>query len=321
MNNPKVSVILPTYNAAQYLEKAIESILSQSFHDFELIIIDDGSTDQTPQILAQQTDPRVTVLRQSNQGLPKALNNAIRCACGQYLARQDADDKSLPLRLEKQVNFLDSHTEYALVGTWAQIATPIGLSNRQLLHPQSNGQLQVQLLTNNQFAHSSVMIRTKCLESIGLYSEDPDHFPPEDYDLWLRIAKKYRVANIPEILLEYFEAPNSISRTKESLIETRALKMAMKAIEQIPLIQYDELLFQDFINAANGRSFPLTTKQYLKLLSLTNKIGEYINFRFPEEKSEIALGIRFLRVQMHKTLVKSYINRISKLPSDLAQRN
>ena len=317
MNNPIVSVILPTFNTGQYVEKAIQSILAQSFHDFELIIIDDGSTDQTPQILAQQ----VIVLKQENQGLPKALNRAIKSARGQYLARQDADDKSLPLRLEKQVAFLKDNPEYALVGTWSQIATPSGLSNRQLLHPKSNGQLQVQLFTNNQFVHSSVMIRASCLESIGLYSEDPDHFPPEDYDLWLRIASQYRIANIPEILIEYLEVSTSISRTKEKIIEMRALKMAQAAITQIPQIKPDPLLFEAFINAANGRPSPLTVRQYLKLLSLTTKIGDYIYSRFPEEKSHIAKGTRILRNLMHKALIKTYFKHPNNKPSDLIKQN
>lgn len=318
---PKVSVILPTYNASQYLENAIQSILAQTFDDFELIIIDDGSTDQTPEILARQVDPRITIMRQENQGLPKALNSGIKSARGLYLARQDADDKSLPQRLEKQVAFLDSHSEYALVGTWAQITTPSGISNRQLLHPRSNGQIQVQLFFNNQFVHSSVMIRTSVLRTVGLYSEDPEHFPPEDYDLWLRIARAYRVANIPEILLEYLETPTSISRTKEKLIEVRAAKMALEALSQIPQVDFDAAHFKTFIDAANGRSTKITLGRYLKLLRLTTTIGHYIRLRYPEEKSQIAQGIHFLRKQMHKAFIKTYLKRHKNTPSDFIQHN
>ena len=109
MSNPKVSVILPAYNAAAHLGKAIDSILGQTFPDLELIIINDGSTDSTTELLARYHDPRVKVITQENLGLPKALNQGLAIAQGAYIARQDADDISLPSRLEKQVHFLDQH--------------------------------------------------------------------------------------------------------------------------------------------------------------------------------------------------------------------
>jgi len=121
MSSPKVSVILPAFNAAAHLGKAIDSILSQSFVDFELIIVNDGSTDTTREVLAQYEDPRIKVIHQENLGLPKALNKALAVTQSPYIARQDADDISLPTRLEKQVQFLDQNPEYGLIGTWSQI--------------------------------------------------------------------------------------------------------------------------------------------------------------------------------------------------------
>jgi glycosyltransferase involved in cell wall biosynthesis len=313
MNSPKVSVILPTYNAAMHLGKAIDSILEQTFKDFELIIINDGSSDDTMGVLAKYTDPRIVVITQENLGLPKALNKGISAAKGIYLARQDADDISHPQRLQLQVHFLDQYPSYGLVGSWTQIVTPAGATSRQHTHPEKNGQLQIQLLFNNQFVHSSVMLRACCLKVAGNYSENPEHFPPEDYDLWLRIARHFQVANIPEILLEYLELPTSISRTKEMLINDRAAKMAAEAILCIPGLNQSMGNINAFIEAANGRPVKLTLAQYLSLRNLVSKIQKYINKRFPDELSEIAKGAQYLRTQINKALIKSFLRRITKI--------
>ena len=307
MSSPKVSVILPAFNAAAHLGKAIDSILSQSFNDFELIIINDGSTDNTLEVLAKYGDPRIKVITQENLGLPKALNQGLAIARGSYIARQDADDISLPTRLEKQVQFLDQNPEYGLIGTWSQIMTPAGLTDRQHLHPTSNGQIQVQLLMNNQFVHSSVMFRASCLKTTGQYSEDPEHFPPEDYDLWLKIAKHFMVANLPEVLLQYLEEPNSISRTKLELINTRAALMSEQAICSIPSLHTNPNLIKLLIQASNGRVCKISFMQFFRLQNAISKIQVYMKNRFPSEENNIAKGIAFLRKQAIKTFIKSHL--------------
>jgi glycosyltransferase involved in cell wall biosynthesis len=309
MKDPKLSVILPTYNAAEHLDKAIDSILGQTFTDFELIIINDGSTDGTHELLRSYFDPRIQVINQANLGLPKALNEGIKASRGIYLARQDADDISLSERFEKQVSFLDEHPSYGLVGSWSQIMTPTGPTSRQHLHPTSNGQLQVQLLMNNQFVHSSVMMRTSCLTITGPYSEDPEHFPPEDYDLWLKFAKHFRVANLPEALLHYMEIPTSISRTKEDLIQARAAKMSRDSIRDLLHLERNMENIAIFVEAANGRRSKMTICQYLQIQALITKIGAKLKQKFPLETKDIYKGIAFLRFQIHKSLLKSYIRR------------
>jgi hypothetical protein len=310
---PLVSVILPTYNAAAYLGKAIESILAQSYSNFELIIINDGSSDNTAALLTQYGDPRILVIHQPNLGLPKALNAGIQIAKGKYLARQDADDVSLPERLAQQVSFMEKNPSCALLGTWTNImiAKDIGSGNlssqpsgRQHQHPTVNGALQVLLLMNNQFVHSSVMIRMACLKTIGLYSEDPEYFPPEDYDLWLRIAQQYSIANVP----------TSISRTKEKLIEERARKMSLRAIQAIcaaAKLNSSSIDIDVLVDAANGRPIPLTFTQYIRLQSLIRAIGRQTALRFIQEKALIAKATRLLRKQTLKALIKSYLLRNS----------
>lgn len=212
---PLVSVILPVYNGEKYLDEAIKSILSQSYKRFELIIIDDGSKDKSLSIIKRFKDSRIKVYSQTNKGLAKTLNRGISLSKGTYIARQDQDDFSYPNRLEKQVNYLNINPRCGLVGTWAEIWEGNNKKTRRShKHPSINKLLQFFLLFNNPFVHSSVMIRKTALKEVGLYSTDKSRQPPEDYELWSRIAQKYELANIPEILHAYREVPKSMSRSK-----------------------------------------------------------------------------------------------------------
>lgn len=216
MNNrdaaPTVSVVLSVRNGGQDLPQALETILSQSFADFELIAIDNGSTDETGAYLDGIADPRVRVFHQADMGLAAALNRGISLARGRYVARQDHDDLADPSRIAKQVTFLDSHPEHALVGTRAEIWVGDKPSGRFHDHPTENEILRFDLLFNNPFVHSSVMMRKSALDRVGVYTTDPARQPPEDYELWSRIARQYRVANLAERLTVYREMPSSMSR-------------------------------------------------------------------------------------------------------------
>lgn len=213
---PTVSVVLPLFNCTTYVREAIESVLAQTYTDFELIVIDDGSTDDTRRIAQQYCDPRLRFFAHENRGLAATLNRGIGLAQGRYIARQDQDDVSRPKRLRRQVEFLDAHPHCALVGTWADIwfgPTPTGRAHR---HPSDNAALQFELLLDNPFVHSSVMLRKDALEVIGGYSTDRARQPPEDFELWSRIARRYQVANIPETLHVYREIAGSMSRVGNS---------------------------------------------------------------------------------------------------------
>jgi Glycosyl transferase family 2 len=214
--DPVVSVILPVYNCPGYVDQAIDSILSQTYSDFELIIIDDGSTDETPTILRRRTEPRIRLFTQKNVGLAGTLNRGIELSRGRYIARQDQDDVSFPERLARQVAFLDAHPNCALVGTWAEIWVEGRKTGRLHAHPSDDSTLKYQLLLNNPFVHSSVMIRKLALDRVGGYSTDPERQPPEDYELWSRIARGFEVANIPEVLHAYREVQGSMSRVGPS---------------------------------------------------------------------------------------------------------
>ena len=209
---PDVSVVLSVRNGGADLPRAIATILTQSFADLELIAIDNGSSDETAGFLDGIKDPRVRVFHQEDAGLAAALNRGISLARGRYIARQDHDDWALPARIEKQVRFLDAHPDTALIGTCAEIWIGDSATGRFHDHPADDAALRFELLFNNPFVHSSVMIRKAALDEVGGYTTDPARQPPEDYELWSRIARRFRLANLPERLTIYREVPSSMSR-------------------------------------------------------------------------------------------------------------
>lgn len=212
MTGPLVSVLMPIYNGAAYLHKALGSVLGQTFVDFELIAINDGSTDDSAEILNTVFDPRVKVIHQSNIGLAATLNRGIQIARGALVARQDQDDLSHPERFARQVAFLNSNPDCVLLGTAAEIWVGDTKTERVHDHPNEHSILAFDLLFNNPFVHSSVMIRRDALLAVGGYSTDKNRQPPEDYELWSRLVRIGRVANLSERLVVYREIPSSMSR-------------------------------------------------------------------------------------------------------------
>jgi glycosyltransferase involved in cell wall biosynthesis len=196
---PKVSVVMSVYNVEKYLSEAVESILKQTFKDFEFLIINDGSSDSSAEILKAYNDPRIEIIdNKKNIGLTRSLNKGLRLARGEYIARQDADDISLPRRIEKQVDFLNTKPEYGLVGCWNY---RIGANNKiekKVTFYTDHNDIVSMLLIKNHFVHSSVMFRKECIEKLGGYDDDLKF--SQDYDLWLRIAEHYKVANLGEFL-------------------------------------------------------------------------------------------------------------------------
>ncbi|MBN1980129.1 MAG: glycosyltransferase, partial [Chitinivibrionales bacterium] len=211
---PKVTVLMSVYNGQKYLREAINSILQQTFQNFELLIINDGSSDTTHDIISSYQDQRIRLhTNEKNIGLTRSLNIGLGLAQGEYIARQDADDISLPRRLEQEIVFLEQHDDIWLVGTAFHLINEQG----KLLGTQGvltdNTAIRTALLKANQFGHGTVMYRKALIHSVGYYREELG--PAEDYDLWLRIAEKYKVANLSEPLYQWRVNPKGVSVTQK----------------------------------------------------------------------------------------------------------
>ena len=204
---------MSVFNGERYLHEAIESILSQTYKDFEFLIINDGSTDASRDLILSYADGRIRLVNnEQNIGMARNLNRGLELAKGQFVARQDADDISKPERLARQVDFLEKNTEVALLGTWYEKIDAQGnlIGKRSL--PCDNTEICWSLLFYCPFVHSAVMFRRKTLlERIGFYNEDLEYSP--DYELWYRIAQCFRVANLDEYLVKFRTNPWSMTAT------------------------------------------------------------------------------------------------------------
>jgi glycosyltransferase involved in cell wall biosynthesis len=196
---PKVSVVMGVYNGEEFLRTAIESILDQTFEDFELLIVNDGSTDQTEQILNGLSDPRIRILDDGqNKGLTRRLIEGCNEARGKYIARMDADDISFPERFQKQIDFLEKNPDYAVVGTRCHFLDSKGKARRFGSHYCTDEEIKWDMCLRSPFVHGSTMLVREYLLACGGYREEFRY--AQDYDLWLRIAETHKVANLPDIL-------------------------------------------------------------------------------------------------------------------------
>lgn len=203
---PKVTVLLPVYNGGDYLKRAIASILGQSYKDFELLIINDASADLSEEAILSFVDPRLRYVKnESNLNLLASLNKGLGLARGEFVARMDQDDISLPLRLEKQVAFLDNNPSVGVVGTAFQLIGQNGEKGQTVFPPTDHFALRWILCFANPLAHPSVMFRKDIITKVGGYTSSDlvsrGTYPSEDYDLWRRTAKATRLANLPAMLV------------------------------------------------------------------------------------------------------------------------
>jgi hypothetical protein len=196
----RLSVLLPVYNGAAFLRAALDSVLAQTFRDFELLVIDDGSSDGSAEIAASFADSRVRLLRhERNLGLARTLNAGLEAARSPLVARQDADDLSHPERLARQVAFLDAHPEIALLGTQGWAIDETGRRSGDLDKPCDPAGIAWLMMFDNAFLHTSVVFRRDVVLGLGGY--DPAFVYCQDYELWSRLLRAHRAANLPDRLV------------------------------------------------------------------------------------------------------------------------
>lgn len=285
--SPIISVILPVYNCEKFVSEAVQSVLNQTFSDFELLIIDDCSTDATVSLIQSFSDDRINlILKEKNSGYTDSLNYAISIAKGKYIARMDGDDVCLPTRFQKQIEAMESDKEVILCGTAIQIID----SDKILKHPVNHEDIKVKLCFSNAFFHPTVLFRKDVFTNLR-YNKEFE--PAEDYDLWTQLVFKGKVMNIDEVLLNYRVHQNQISNYKNE-IQINAMTIAQLRMFQM-LFENEILEMQLYkqafkYNAVSSISeFKAVMNLFKKIQINNNKIGIYKkdNFNAQLQKSRI----------------------------------
>lgn len=242
---------MPVFNGQTTLIAAIESILTQTYSNFEMIIIDDGSQDRSLEIIKTFSDKRIRLFTQANSGLAKTLNVGIFNSNGDFIARQDQDDISMPTRIEKQVKTFIKNADLVLLGTRGHSINNKDGGLGKINMPIKNLDLQYILNFYNPFIHTSIMMRSIVLKQIGGYSEDTQKQPPEDFELWSRIKKMGQIENLKEPLIKYRVSDNSMSRKYERIIAINYKKIVVENL-------------QDLLNFSGNEAIIFFELQYLK---------------------------------------------------------
>ncbi len=229
---PKVTVFIPVYNREQYVGEAIESILAQTFTDFEILLVDDGSTDSSVDTIRSFSDSRIRlVCSEENLGIPKTRNKGVELARGQYMAMLDSDDRAYPNRLEKQIAFLDSHPEYAQIGSWCRMMDAQGhVLNKIKRQPALPDDIHAQFLFRCAMSNRSIMARTAILQEYGYRNDFPRC---QDYELHVRLAKKYKLGNIPECLVYGRIHPQQITGQTSGLGDTKKQEIISRQLHEL----------------------------------------------------------------------------------------
>lgn len=242
---PRVTVFIPAYNRARHIGDAVRSVLAQTFRDFELLVIDDGSTDATADRVAAFDDPRIVLVRHDrNRGIPHTRNHALKLARGEYLANLDSDDVCHPNRLARQVTFLDLHPDHAVVGTWGRDLSENGRRRlRVRREPLRSADVDVHLLFRCALRNRSVMLRTGVVRQFGY---DEAFARCQDYELHARMAAHHRLANLPEVLVYARQHQGRFTRGTWALGRARKLEIMGTQLRALGIEPDDEDLARHF---------------------------------------------------------------------------
>lgn len=238
---PAVTVLMSVYNGQRYLHESIDSILGQSYDDFEFVIVNDGSTDATENILRQYADRdrRIVLLQHEDKvGLSKSLNEGLAIAQGVYIARQDADDVSLDERLQRQVAFMEAHPQVGLLGTAYGVVNQGGGKVTSCQHPLGDTEIRWQLLFHNAFCHTSVLFRRQLVMNVESYNEQCPY--SQDYDLWVRLMNVTIGANLPEPLVNWRHHKAGVGMTHGEEQQRIAAQIAydqMRSLLELPALE------------------------------------------------------------------------------------
>jgi len=274
-SKPKVSVIIPTYNSAQFITETLESVFAQTYKDYEVIVVDDGSTDNTKEVLKPYMS-KIRYIYKENGGPASARNVGIKNAQGEYIAFLDSDDLWLPEKLEKQVEYFKSDPDVALV-----FSDCISFGDEELIRKRKRkykGDVFLHLLRENFIPTLTVIAKKKCFDEVGYFDTDKSLISSEDYDMWLRIARSFKVGYIEEPLAKRRINRKSLSFSNIDRAYMATLKVIKKAVDNID----DRLL--------NKRKF---IRDRLYSLHFNWGLSHFVNNNFKEARKQFASAIKY----------------------------
>ncbi|HLP51911.1 MAG TPA: glycosyltransferase family 2 protein [Chitinophagales bacterium] len=284
MSAPAISVLMPVYNGASYLATAIDSILNQTFTDFELLLINDGSTDSSENIIHSYADPRIRYIKnETNIRLIATLNKGIELCRGKYIVRMDADDISELNRLQLQYDFMESHPGIALCGSWFKM---FGEQNNIIKYTGTHDAIRMKMLYQCHFCHPSVIIRTAMIKTIEP-KFDAAFIHAEDYEFFARITEKFETANIQRVLLNYrFHAGSVSTQNKSTQVSNSVIiKKRMFAKMGIDATDEDLQLYQSIEQHEYKKSidYLMKSKLLLEKMCAANNSSGYMNKQFVQQ--------------------------------------
>lgn len=306
--NPMISVVMSVYNGEKYLDEAIESILKQTYKDFEFIIINDGSTDKSLEIIEKykKQDERIVLISRENKGLIASLNEGIKKAKGKYIARMDADDISLPNRFEQQIKFLEKNPEIGVCGTWVEV---FGENRNPTIWkmPIQDEELRPRLLFSVTFAHPSVMMRKGLINQYNLrYNEK--YINAEDYKFWLDFSKYTKFVNIPKVLFQYRYLETSISRVADNAKDEHRYKTISSIFKEV----LDELNIKN-TEEENRLHFTIGLNERISKVDINLKLlNSYLNKLIDANKKKQVFNQKYLEQFLAKKFLIVVYYKIKK---------
>jgi glycosyltransferase involved in cell wall biosynthesis len=288
---PEVSIIMPVFNSENFIQAAVESLLTQTFHDFELIIVNDGSTDNSLNIIRSFSDNRIRILNNDrNRGIVYSRNRGLKEARGKFIAPFDSDDIALPEKFEKQITFLHKNPDFGMIGSWAKLIDQEGsIKNKRWKLPASPQAIPSILLFRNYFAQPSLLIRRELIPQGG-YEEGYEI--GEDYIMWADIAKKAKVWNLPEHLVYIRQHPGNMSRKDNPALrdyESRIYQRLFKPLK----IEVDSTRFELLMH--------LKYSQKIENPDILKSVEGFLTLILSQNLK--------LKVYAHKYLVRTVFNR------------
>jgi len=319
-NNIFVTVLISVYNGADYLHESLSSVLSQTYDNFEILVINDGSTDNSVNIINSFHDGRIRIINNGrNLGLTQSLNKGIQLAQGKYILRMDADDICLPNRFEEQIKFMEANQTISFSGTWFKIL----YSNRTTKPPVGDEEIKAGLFFYNPFGHPCMILKKEdFMKNELLYDEKFSY--AQDYDLWVRASKKLKSANLNIALLQYREHQNQMSQVYEQKVIEEPNNIRINQLKEFISCTQDEINLH--LKLLNGKlesnyEFILHATQWLEKLHYhnisTNIFSpQYFSRKLSEIWINLFIGAKKFNPQLLYIYVKSPLRAFSSLKTE-----